>query len=218
MTKSTPHDFAAFDISSCVSGGPVDAPTQQTETNASIAPEGASGPIRDVTFYLWRDFADARSCAQKLTHRQQAIETAMVECVGLPVAQRPTCALDLVSAVGPGKVIGTSGGSPDQTNLGERQRASYQDQCARWSAADAELGYSAALRAEGRALRRVRELAEHLWATPAASLTGVIAKLDALLSEGAPSSEAQEFPWPQLRAIRADLEFLRLNQPRTPGR
>ncbi len=193
--------------------------TMETQSCCTAPPTCLAGSaFSDPIWTLWRDFSEARSHAQRHTHRQQAIESMMVEHIGFPVTHSPPFAVDAVNVAGLENAVVIRDEDQDQTRLDERQRASYQDQCARWSAADAELGYSAALRAEGRALCRVRELAEHLWATPAASLTGVMAKLDALLSEGAPSSEAQEFPWPQLRAIRADLEFLRQDQPRTPGR
>lgn len=76
---------------------------------------------------------------------------------------------------------------------------------ARWDAADREMGYSAMLLAEGEAADRAEELLELLSRTPAASLAGVAAKLDAALTEGEPSEGSSEFPWPQIRSARDDL-------------
>ena len=189
----------------------------QTGFTAQLARLAVSAQ-RDPVEALWDEFAGARTSAQKLTCRQQAIETMMVERIGHPLAPIPLPDSDHVSAVGREYTQEGPGGDLDRMKLAKPEATSLKAHHARWSAADAELGYSAAVRAEGRAIHRTRELAERLWATPAVSLTGVVAKLDALLSEGAPSSEAQEFPWPQLRAIRADLETLRVVLPRTSGR
>ena len=157
---------------------------------------------------LWCDFLVARASAQKLTHRQQEIERLMMERIGFPVINVPLADGDHVSTIDSKDVQELLGGELSGANLSEKKEVSLEAHQARWCAADAELGYSEALRAEAEALRQLCGLAERLWATPATSITGVIAKLDALLSEGAPSPACQDFPWPQLRAIRADLENL----------
>jgi hypothetical protein len=162
---------------------------------------------------LWQDFTDARACAQKLTLRQQAIESVMVERIGTSVVhiERSDGGHGSATAFrGAEEILDENKGSLKHC---EAENVLIETPQSPWSVADDDLGYSAALRAEARALDHVRDLAERLWRTPAASLTGVIAKLDALLSEGAPSSVAQEFPWPQLRAIRSDLEHLRVTSP-----
>ena len=157
----------------------------------------------DPVLLLCRDLVVARSCARKLTHRQQAIESLMMERTGAPGVRVElpdgghVCALTLEDL---GDLL-----IPGEGELVAAARAE--------TAADAELGYAAALRAEGRALQRVRDLADRLWATPATSLAGIIAKLDALLAEGAPSAVDRDLPWPQLRAIRADLEKLHVTPP-----
>jgi hypothetical protein len=169
----------------------------------------------DLVETMWREFSSAHACAQKLTRRQQAIESMLLEHIGIR-----TVNVDLPDdgyensgePEDPGKAENVS---LNQVNPTEGKTTTL---AARWAAADAQLGYSAALRAEAKALTRARDLAERLWATPAVSLTGTIAKLDALLSEGPPSSTSPEFPWPQLRAIRLDLERLRVTRPLPPGR
>jgi hypothetical protein len=162
---------------------------------------------------LWQDFTCARDNAQKLTFRQQAIESMMLECLGASVAQMTRSDGEHVGTSEPELGEEIPDGTKGTLNHGGAARAAVEAPEVGGCAADAVLGYSDALRAEARALYRVRDLAERLWGTPAASLTGVIAKLDVLLSEGAPSPVAQEFPWPQLRAIRSDLERLRIMSP-----
>lgn len=86
---------------------------------------------------------------------------------------------------------------PDADDGGSRR--------ARWEAADARLGYSAAKREEERAAAQEQARAEALWAAPATSLAGVAAKLDALLRQGEWCEDCPEFPWPQLRSAFEDL-------------
>ena len=164
----------------------------------------------DPVISLWHDLVAARSCARKLTRRQQAIESVMLERVGVPVVRVPLADGGHVSVIDPDEL---REGELDGAEHAAAVQAAREAHQARWDAADAALGYSAALRAEGHALARVRDLADRLWATPATSLCGVIAKLDALIAEGAPSSVAGDLPWPQLRAIRRDLETLDVAPP-----
>ncbi len=167
----------------------------------------------DPVLPLWRDLEVARSCARKLTHRQQAIESVMMERIGVAGIRVLLPDGGHVSALTREDVRELVGDEADGMDVAEGAYAGSEVRCARVAAADADLGYLAALEAEGRALARVRTLADRLWATPATSLTGVLAKLDALLEEGAPSVLAGDLPWPQLRAIRADLEKLHVAAP-----
>ncbi|MDX0518191.1 hypothetical protein GOD47_12940 [Sinorhizobium medicae] len=74
-----------------------------------------------------------------------------------------------------------------------------------WKAADKEVGYSEAVAAEGRAATAEGIVADTLWKTPAHSLAGATAKLHAIVSRWQPSVTSDEYPWPQLRAVIADL-------------
>ncbi|MBB3458788.1 hypothetical protein FHT86_007114 [Rhizobium sp. BK313] len=74
-----------------------------------------------------------------------------------------------------------------------------------WEAADAEVGFSAAKRAEAQAMAHDEDVASRLWRSQADSTIGVIGKMHALLTIGQPSPDTDEFPWPQLRLILADL-------------
>jgi hypothetical protein len=46
---------------------------------------------------------------------------------------------------------------------------------------------------------------EGVWQTQARSLTGIAAKLSMLLAIGQSRSDDEEFPWPPLRSVFADL-------------
>ncbi|CDX19513.1 hypothetical protein MPL3356_300004 [Mesorhizobium plurifarium] len=64
----------------------------------------------------------------------------------------------------------------------------------RWDAVDREVGYSAALHAEREAADRADDMLEMLSKTPAASLGGVAANLDAVLREGEVSEDSIDDP------------------------
>jgi hypothetical protein len=74
-----------------------------------------------------------------------------------------------------------------------------------WKAADEEVGYSEALNEEGRASTAENGVAETLWETPAESIVGATAKLHAIVTKWEPSATGDEYPWPQIRSVIADL-------------
>uniref|UniRef100_UPI002FE23AFA hypothetical protein n=1 Tax=Sinorhizobium chiapasense TaxID=501572 RepID=UPI002FE23AFA len=68
-----------------------------------------------------------------------------------------------------------------------------------------DAAYNEALEAEDCAAIAEDEAAAALWSTPAESVAGVAAKLDAILNRGQPSPTSPDEPWSQLRIILADL-------------
>lgn len=69
--------------------------------------------------------------------------------------------------------------------------------------------------AEREAANRVEALLEELSETPATTLAGVVAKLDAVLKEGQSSEDDAEFPWPQIRSAIQDI--VRISRQREPS-
>ncbi len=70
---------------------------------------------------------------------------------------------------------------------------------------DGRSAYNDALEDEDRAALAEERTAQTLWLVPAASVTGVIAKLDAIVNRGQPSSTCVDEPWAQIRMVMADL-------------
>ncbi|PBB88978.1 hypothetical protein CK215_30050 [Mesorhizobium sp. WSM3864] len=134
----------------------------------------------DPAVAIWLRCQDAQERTERLCRQQQALERKLIEAVGLPCATI-------------------------QSSDGENVEADFEAHKARWDTADRELGYSATLRAERDAAQRAADLLEVLSRTPATSLAGVAAKLDAVLREGQPSEDDPEFPWPQIRSVLADV-------------
>jgi hypothetical protein len=75
---------------------------------------------------------------------------------------------------------------------------------AAWDALDERLGYSRARQAEEEAFELQRERLNDVFANPARSISGVAAKLHAVLAMGG-GGPGDEFPWPQIRAAMTDL-------------
>ena len=74
-----------------------------------------------------------------------------------------------------------------------------------WKVAAEEVGYNEALKKERRAFAAENKVAETLWNTPAESITGATAKLHAIVTRRQPSATSDEYPWPQIRSVIADL-------------
>ncbi|OHV70203.1 hypothetical protein LCM4577_06625 [Mesorhizobium sp. LCM 4577] len=89
--------------------------------------------------------------------------------------------------------------------IGAKAEAELLAHQRRWDASDRAIGYSAALRTESEAADRAEALLEALSETPASSLAGVAAKLDAILREGQPSKDDDELPWLQIRSALEDI-------------
>ncbi|MFK0278601.1 hypothetical protein ACIQUG_33380 [Ensifer sp. NPDC090286] len=65
--------------------------------------------------------------------------------------------------------------------------------------------YDDALEDEDRAALAEELAAQALWLTPAPSIAGVAAKLDAIVRRNQPSPDSSDEPWPQIRTVLADL-------------
>ena len=70
---------------------------------------------------------------------------------------------------------------------------------------DVQRAYAAAKEEEEMAAQAAGELLEELFAAPALSVAGMIAKLEVILKESEVGDAPADFPWPHLRSILADL-------------
>jgi len=159
----------------------------------------------DPAVAAWREWHAATEETERLSREQQRLERKLLETVGLPCVMMqlsegrtvtPQSLEALRDALGAGSV---------DLTVGAKAEADLAAHKARWDAYDRAIGYSAALRAESDAANRAETLLEALSETPAISLAGVAAKLDAILREGQPSKDDAEFPWPQIRSVLEDI-------------
>ena len=159
-----------------------------------------------VILSLWEDWLVAHKRGERLCRAQQRLERCLVSAVGFPRADvlRPgaerTVAAFTTSQIDAllGEGIETADERKDAKSvLLARQKA--------WNAMDNRLGYSCARLAEEEAEAESEQLALALWAEPARSIAGIVAKLHAVLITCESNGNGDEPPWPQIRSILVDL-------------
>ncbi|WP_292069445.1 hypothetical protein [Mesorhizobium sp.] len=159
----------------------------------------------DPAVTAWRKWRAGHEQAERLCRQQQRLERKLAETVGFPSATillRDGRSVTLHSLKAIHEVLDLG---PEDVGKRAKAEADIAAHQARWDAADREIGYSAALRAEHDVADRADNLLEALAKTPAASLAGVAVKLDAALREEEVSEDSDEFPWPQIRSALDDV-------------
>ncbi|WP_189343911.1 MULTISPECIES: hypothetical protein [unclassified Mesorhizobium] len=168
----------------------------------------------DPAVVVWRKWQAAQEQTERLCRQQQYLERKLAETVGFPCATirlRGGEGVRMHSLRAIREVLDLG---PEDLTVHAKAEADFAAHQARWDAVDREIGYSAALHAEGEAADRSEDLLEMLSETPALSLGGVVAKLDAVLREGEVSEDSNEFPWPQIRSTLDDV--IRIGQQLVP--
>ncbi len=177
--------------------------------------DGALIAAPDSALTLWQEWQAAHELAERLHLRQQELEVELaerVDClctvINLPDGEDVT----ICSKAALDRIIGDR---TDMAAIRARAEADLAERQARWDAADKEIGYSVALKAERAAEQREESLLKTLSVTPATSLAGVAGKLDAVMRRDEAWEDFSKHPWPQIRSARDDL--VRLGQQMTPG-
>lgn len=174
--------------------------------------EKAQTSDRAVT--MWRHWQDAHNLAERLCREQQRLERKLAETIGFPSATILSNG-ESVTLHSVKEIRGSLGVDPIDAAVRAKAEADFTAHQAHWDAADREIGYSAAMLVEQEAANRAEALLEELSETPATTLAGVAAKLDAVLKEGPSSENDAEFPWPQIRSAIEDIA--RISQQREPS-
>ncbi|WP_136617008.1 MULTISPECIES: hypothetical protein [Mesorhizobium] len=159
----------------------------------------------DPAIAAWGKWQAAHQRTERLCRQQQRLERKLAETVGFPcttVRLHDGENARLYSLEALTEMLDIA---PAESAVRGKAEADFAAHQAHWDAADREIGYSATLRAEREAADRAEDLLELLSKTPAASLAGVAAKLDAVLREGQSSQADTEFPWPQIRSAFDDI-------------
>jgi hypothetical protein len=159
----------------------------------------------DPAVAVWREWQAAHEETDRLSREQQRLERTLVEEVGFPKVMIQLSYDRTATPASHEALRGVLGVESMETEVVAKFEADLAVHQARWDATDRAIGYSATLRAECEAGDRAEALLEALSGTPAISLAGVAAKLDAILSEGQPSNGDTEFPWPQIRSVLEDI-------------
>ncbi|MER8963883.1 hypothetical protein [Mesorhizobium sp. M0701] len=151
---------------------------------------------------------------ERLCREQRRLERKLAETIGFPSATILSNG-ESVTLHSLKEIRELLGVDPIDSAVRAKAEADFAAHQAHWDAADREIGYSAAMRAEHEAANRAEALLEELSETAATTLAGVAAKLDAILKEGQSSEDDAEFPWPQIRSAIEDIAGI--SRQREPG-
>jgi hypothetical protein len=171
---------------------------------------GLDGEGHDPAVLLWREWNAAHKCRYELCRQQQKLETQLLKIVG----NFPQVELQIAGKAQPvfasaAKVIDRLLPGAEMSESRKRAKAELSARRKAWNAADVQIGYAQAYKAETEMGNAELKLAEALWNTPAQSIAGVTAKLHSVIEMGDPGARLKETPWPELRSVLADI--LRVN-------
>lgn len=159
----------------------------------------------DPAVAVWLKWQAAHEQVERLCHEQQRLERELAEIIGFPCATIRLRDGERVTLHSILAVRNALSFNPEDGAILAKAEAEFAAHQARWDVAAREIGYWAALQAEYDAADRAEDLLEALAETPAASLAGVAAKLDAVVREGEIFEDSDEFPWPQIRSALRDI-------------
>lgn len=171
---------------------------------------GAETPLDagadDQVMDLWREWLSVHNETQRLCKLQQGIESRMVATVGFPQVKitLPGRAVT-VFASSREEIEQIYGDASEHQVIKAQAIAALWERQEAWDHLDTAWGYSRAQKAEIRSDRLEMKLAKALWAQPAISIAGVIAKLHSILVTGEQQGMPDEFPWPELRIVLDNL-------------
>ncbi|MCY1665298.1 hypothetical protein [Rhizobium sp. SL86] len=179
---------------------------QVGDVNAALHSDNGRSDRVDPTLMLWREWRVAHNQVEKFCRKQQRLETALIAAVGFPhvdiVVPDQDC---LVAAFSMEEIDHRFGDAPENVNAMMRAKAVLAQRQAAWDELAERTGYSRAKQAEEEAFVLRAERLNELCAQPARSVAGAAAKLNAVLLMAEEDGPCDEFPWPQIQAVMADL-------------
>jgi hypothetical protein len=166
---------------------------------------GTKVPL-DPAVLAGRKWRAAHDKTLVLCRRQQRLETKLQHSVGMPCAPVEVTGLDkpvrISSLCDLDRLIERH---PEALAAKEKAMADLTAHQRRWDEADRALGYSITREKEDAAAQDEQRLADLLWSTPASSLGGIAAKIEAVVATGEPKQGSSEFPWPRIRSALTSL-------------
>ncbi|WP_237681783.1 hypothetical protein [Agrobacterium vitis] len=179
---------------------------QGADVNASLHPENRRPDGGDPTLILWREWRAAHEQVERFCRKQQRLETALIAAVGFPHVDTALPNQGCAVAAFTMEVIDHLFGDASENAEAKMQaKATLAEQQAAWDELDERMGYSRAKQAEVEACAVRAELLNDLFSQPALSVAGAAAKLNAVLLMAEEDGLGDEFPWPQIQAVMADL-------------
>jgi len=178
---------------------------------ATVLPIGAADARRhgnsDPVLDLWQEWRALDAELDAWQDDWQRKEGVLLRTVGIPRVLVPVPGqAEPVSACEPAEIDGLLDDVPGTEALRERLHREFAAHRRRWEMAAAAIGLGPVEERVNLAWDRWDTLTETIWQTPAGSLAGVAAKLAMVLAIGQSRSDDEEFPWPPLRSVFADLQ------------
>jgi hypothetical protein len=167
-------------------------------------PDGQTNRI-DSALSCWEEWMIAQEEFTHLIEKQTRLEAALAREVSLPHVHLHVPGSQKPIFVETDEEIDRWLKGPNCEKARLHARMELAARQATWTAADERVGFSRVKRAQEEASDRSCQLSDKLLNTPANSMAAVTAKLHAVITDGEPSPDNDEFPWPQLRSILSDL-------------
>jgi len=173
---------------------------------ADARPRGASSDPVLGLFQEWRTLDAELDAWQDDWQKKEGV---LLRTVGIPRVLVPVPGkAEPVSACEPAEIDELLEDVPGTEELRQRLHREFEAHRRRWEIAAAAIGLGPVEERVNLAWDRWDSLTETIWQTPAGSLAGIAAKLAMVLSAGQSRSDDDEFPWPPLRSVLADLQRL----------
>jgi hypothetical protein len=178
---------------------------------ATVVPLGAAqsrdlNVISDPVLGLWTEWRAVHAELDAWQDDWQRKEGILLRTVGMPrVLVLVPGQTEPVSACEPAEIDELLEDVPGTEALRERLHREFAAHRRRWEMAAAAIGLGPVEERINVAWDRWEALTEGAWQTPARSLAGIAAKLSMVLAIGQSRSDDEEFPWPPLRSVLADL-------------
>jgi hypothetical protein len=165
----------------------------------------SSDPVLDL-FHEWRALHAELDAWQDDWQKKEGV---LLRTVGMPRVFVPVPGkAKPVSACEPVEIDELLEDWPGTEELRQRLHREFAAHRRRWEIAAGAIGLGPVEERVNHAWDRWDTLTETVWQVPAGSLAGVAAKLAMVLSISQSRSDDDEFPWPPLRSVLADLQRL----------
>lgn len=160
----------------------------------------------DPALALWLEWKAACLETEKLARKEQTLEYRLARDIGYPCAsiEIPND-MERLTVFSLEQIDDLLGSDPATANIRVEAEAELAAHQTLWDTADAEAGWSAVKRQKANAVESEETLIDALIGTPAMTMAGIAAKLDAVLNEGESWEDSSDFPWPQIRSALDDM-------------
>jgi hypothetical protein len=163
----------------------------------------------DPVLTLWQEWREAHADAEAWRFKWQKLEVLLFRTIGFPrVAVPLPDDASSVYVIDHDQIDELLGARGETAALRARLHAELTSRQARWEAAAASVQFDAIEARHDAADTRAAAVSEAVFKTPAGSMAGVAAKLALVVTLGQPSAQDEQFPWPHLRNVLADIRRL----------